>query len=106
MTYYHKIGDALDLSGEVTVTDAGALVTDMTGWTATSQMRKLDGTLIATLEVTWLNAAQRLVRVRYANTSWWPAGPAMFDIRFVSPSGDAMSTSTEQVVLFQGATYA
>lgn len=106
MSHYHKIGDVWDMSGEVSVTEDGAVLPDMTGWVPSSQLRTLNGTLIATFTCSWVDATQRLVRVRAINTGSWPAGPAIFDLRFTSPTGDSISTSTEQVMLYAGATSA
>ncbi len=72
-----KRGDTFDLSGPVTVLEAGQPVADLAGWTGRSQLRTAGAAaLVAELQFEWLNAAQRLYRIYHAgSTSAWPAQP-------------------------------
>lgn len=93
MDFYR--GSSFDFSGQVTLLDQGVRLLNLTGWTATSQIKTDKDVLIANLSVVWLDAAQSLIRVFCpTSTSLWPTtaslspgGFASMDIRFVSPSG-------------------
>jgi hypothetical protein len=104
--YQHKRGDTLDLSGQVTVTDGGQPVTDLTGWTGRSELRRPDGMLIASLTFTWIDPMQRLVRLRATDTGRWALGAAEMDLQFTSPSGDVISTPTQQIEIVREVTRA
>jgi len=101
-----KRGDSFDFSGPVTIKNAdGAEVTDLTGWTATSQIRDKDGELISDLEVTITDPATRKIRVRATgSTSDWTLGRAFTDIQFLSPDGIISSTQTREFEITEGPT--
>ena len=95
--YKHKRGDTFDLSGPVQVEDGGQAVHDFTGWSVACQLRRVSGALVADADAQWLNAQQGLMRVRCANTQAWPLGLVDIDIQMTTPSGDVLSTPTEQI---------
>ena len=102
-----KRGSTFDFSGQISVTDAGVAVADLTGWTVTCQLRPQSGGLIADLQFTWLDASQRLCRIRSTtSTAAWPEGVAEIDIRLVSPSGDVVATDTTQLQIARAVTRA
>lgn len=97
-----KRGDTYDWSGQLTVIDNGAYVEDLTGWEGVSQIRTRQGRLVAALEFTWIDASQRLCRIRSLDdTSGWPIGEVLTDIKVIKPDGSKGSTSTTIIdVLF------
>lgn len=96
-TYAHKRGDTLDLAGPINITLDGEPVPSLEGWTGRSQLRAINGALIADLGFEWIDAAQRLCRLRVADTLAWPIAPAEFDIELTSPAGDRVSTPTTRI---------
>lgn len=99
-----KRGDTFDYSDELVVTDDGVELPSLLGWTGASQIRHTGDvllgiapdTLVATLVFTWLDATQRLYRVRSDGpTTGWPTGVVMHDVQLTSPAGDVVSTETE-----------
>ncbi len=103
-TQGHKRGDTFDVSGQLTVTDGGAPVLSLQGWTGRCQLRTPAGLLIADLNFSWVDAAQRLCRLYAANTAAWPPGAAELDIELTSPAGHIVSTGTERIKIIQGVT--
>lgn len=100
-----KRGDSFDFSGPVSATFNGAAVTDFTGWTARSEIRTPQGTLIASLTCTWLDAAEGLLRVYFPNlTTGWDLGPAVMDVEFTDPNGIIASTETQTFSVVRGVT--
>ena len=100
----HKRGDTFDVSGQIDVTVSGAAVADMTGWVGACQMRSSNGVLIAEPAFTWINAAQRLIRLRVSDTTGWPLGNHEVDIQLTMPSGDIVSTATAQIEIVKDIT--
>ena len=100
----HKRGDTFDVSGQIDVTASGAAVTNLTGWTGASQIRSSGGVLIADLTFSWINAAQRTMRLRATDTADWMLGKHEIDIQLTSPSGDIVSTSTAQIEIVKDVT--
>lgn len=100
----HKRGDTFDLSGPVTVTEAGEPLPDLTGWAGAAQLRTPGDVLVADLQFEWLNAAQGLCRLMAADTSAWPIGPAQLDIQLTSPAGAVVSTDTAQLRIVKDVT--
>ena len=105
MTYQHKVGATLSLAGTITAT-AGGVVPDFSGTTIASQIRKFDGTLVDTLEASWLNVAERTLKLYKADTSAWPAGVAEIDIKFTTPTGEVLFTTTQAINLLKRVTNA
>lgn len=82
------LGDTFEFSGPVQITLNGVVQTDLTGWSAFSQLRDSDGNLIAELDVTWLDFAPPVIQVSFAgSTQDWPIGTAYIDIEFHTPDG-------------------
>lgn len=96
--YEHIRGDTFDLSGEVTVTVNGVRQLDLTGWVPQSQIRDTLNNLVATLDATWLDAAQSLIRLTAPeSTAAWPTCRAAIDIQFTSPGGEIVSTRRAEI---------
>lgn len=94
----HIRGDTFDLSGEVTVTVNGARQLDLTGWIPQSQIRDTLDNVVATLNVTWLDAAQSLIRLTsLESTAAWPVGRVAIDIQLTSPEGEIVSTRRAEI---------
>ena len=75
------------------------------GWVPTAQLRTYADVLIATLDAQWVDAADtRYIRLRAADTSGWPPGPAQFDVRLTSPAGVRLQTTTATLQIAKGAT--
>ena len=100
----HKRGDTFDVSGQIDVTLQGSPVLDLTGWTGASQIRTTSGALIADLTFSWLNPAQRLMRLRATNSSGWMLGTHEIDVQLTSPAGDVVSTSTATIEIVRDVT--
>lgn len=104
-------GSTFDYSGEVSITDGGVALTDLTGWTGQSQIRAKRGaqagTVVATLEFTWLDASARLCRIRStSSTDAWLLGRAIVNIQLASPAGDKVATQNYELDIVEGATHA
>ncbi|MBY0364365.1 MAG: hypothetical protein K2X45_20865 [Phreatobacter sp.] len=99
-------GDSFEFSGPVTLLQNGVALTDMTGWEAASQIRLEDGTLVAELEVTWLDRTPPVINLECpaTETQSWPTGPARFDIQFTSPTGKVVSTRAARFTITQDVT--
>jgi hypothetical protein len=75
------------------------------GWVPTSQMRTYADVLIATLDAQWVDVdATRYIRLRAADTSAWPIGPARFDIRLTAPDGYKLQSTLATMQITMGAT--
>ena len=74
------------------------------GWVPTSQLRNHAGVLIATLQANWVDATTRYLRLRAADTSAWPIGPARFDIRLTAPDGYKLQSTLATMQITMGAT--
>ena len=106
-TYQHKRGNTLLLSGQVTVTQGGEVVSDLTGWSGASQLRDPEkGTLIATLTFAWVDASSRLISLscNKSLTAAWPLGQAALDIKLTDPSGNSVSTVTQTILIVKEVT--
>ena len=75
------------------------------GWVPTSQLRTYADVLIDTLDAQWVDAADtRYIRLRAADTSGWPQGPAQFDVRLTSPAGVRLQTTPATLSITKGVT--
>lgn len=55
------------------------------GYVPHAQLRRTNGALIAELQAAWLDAGTtRQLRITCADTSAWPVGTHIFDVRIVS----------------------
>lgn len=103
MVYEHKRGATLDLSGRLSPTDGQTQ--DFTNWIGKAQIRTLGDVLIDTLVFTWLNAATGDLRIRSSGpSSAWPLGVAEIDVRFETPAGDFLYTTTQQIMIIREST--
>lgn len=103
MIYEHKRGATLDLSGQLTPTSGQS--PNFTNWIGKAQIRTLNDTVIATLQFSWLNEVTGALRVRsVGSTSDWPLGVAEVDVKFETPAGDYLYTTTQQVAIVREAT--
>jgi hypothetical protein len=103
-TATHKRGDTFDASGQLTVTDGGAPLPSLQGWTGRCQLRTATGQLIADLNFSWVDAAQRLCRLYAGSTQAWPLGLAELDIELTSSAGHVVSTQTTRIKIARGVT--
>jgi hypothetical protein len=105
--FVFKAGSTFDVSGPIVLKDNGVQVADLTGFVVTSEIRRPDGSLVAKLDASWLDATKCLVRLRATeSTRSWPEGIVNIDIVLVSPTGDVMPTDTEQFKIERGVTHA
>lgn len=75
------------------------------GWVPTAQLRTYADALIATLDAQWVDAAAtRYIRLRAADTSAWPIGPARFDVRLTAPDGYKLQSTLATMQITMGAT--
>ena len=110
----HKRGDTFDYSDRFVLTVDGVDMPDLTGATGSSQLRHAGdraagiepGTLVAELLFTWIDATQRLYRVRASgSTGAWPLGIVKHDVQLTLPSGDVVSTDTELIKIVEDVTH-
>lgn len=87
-------GDTFEFSGPVTVSVNGVETTDLTGYTATSQIRTQEDTLIEDLNLIFDSFNPAVIRLTAGSTDQWPLGPARIDVEFLTPSGRIISTET------------
>lgn len=100
MTEPFIIGDTFAFTGPVSIKINGVLQTDLTGWTAASQLRSPDGGLIADLAIEWLSYAPPAIAVTFeGSTREWPDCDALMDIEFQDPAGRFKSTRAAVVPL-------
>lgn len=105
-------GDTFDYLVEVeaSVRNASGVlvpVLDFTGWTGSSEVRRTDGKLVATLEFTWIDAAQRKAKIRAASgTAAWPPCNAEINIKLTAPTGESRSTEPAKFVIWEPPTRA
>jgi hypothetical protein len=102
-----KRGDTFDVSGNLSLIQAGLATLDLTGWTGSAQLRQDNDTLISDLEFTWIDASESLCRVRSTtSTQGWVIGLALIDIQLVGPSGQIISTDTQRIQIVKDITHA
>ena len=95
-----KRGATFKFAGPVAATLNGQPVTDFTGWTADSHIRKPDGTLIADLVVTFLDTDPQTFQVQATgSTAAWALGAAVMDIMFTSGTGEIAYTDTVSITI-------
>lgn len=63
-----------------------APVTDLSGWAIASQVRRADGTLVATLSAAILDPAARLARLA-GPTGDWPCARLLCNVVLTGPGG-------------------
>ncbi len=103
MIYEHKRGATLDLSGRLTPTEGQS--TNFTNWIGKAQIRTLNDEVIATLTFSWLNELTGDLRIRSSSpTNGWPLGVAEVDVKFETPAGDYLYTTTQQIMIVREAT--
>ena len=104
-----KPGDDIRWAGQIARGD----VTDFTGYTLTSQIRRKvpavgqNETLLANASITWVNAATGafLFEVPRASTADWPANAAIvLDVRVASPDNKWTRTETAEFMTEAGVT--
>lgn len=93
-----KQGESFAEGGSWTDDATGAAI-DLTGWSATCQVRDADGTEIGTLTVAIDAGAGGtfLLSQTAANTAVWPAGSYLADLRFLSPASAVVPSPTFRV---------
>lgn len=95
-----KRGRSFDYAGPVQITDANNnALTDLTGWEAQSQIRRSNGQLVETLNVSWLSYSPPVLRLSCVNTLNWPIGSLAIDIVFKSPANDYVVSDTESIMV-------
>lgn len=105
MSMKFKRGDLFEMSGTVDLRVNGALVADLTGWSAQCQIRTLEGLLVASPTVELVSGPARVIRVfvpRQDGTAHWPTETLETEILFVSPSGDPVRTPTATIEVEEG----
>jgi hypothetical protein len=77
----------------------GSNAVDLTGWAISSQVRDQSGALVATLNIGPRNDAAGIYAVSYDNTTTWPIGTLVWDVRTTAPDGLISSTQTIDLVV-------
>lgn len=89
-------GDTFLFSGPVSAKVNGVVTTDLTGWTARSQIRSAGGALIAELDVQWLSYSPAALSLECLDpTTAWPLGAAKIDVEFTTDTGKIVSTPAQ-----------
>lgn len=98
-----KRGDTLALLG-VAQNDDGSIF-DLTGSTVTSQVRTVQGTLVADLDVviTDAPAGEFTLGATAAATATWPVGKLVCDVRWAEDE-DAIHTETFELIVVEAVT--
>lgn len=102
--YSHKRGDTFIFGVYVKATVNGAIQTDLTGWTGSSQIRQMNGAKIADLTFSWDDASVAAGRLYYASTAAWPVGDAVIDIQMTTPAGEIISSETIHIEIQEDVT--
>lgn len=93
-----------DPAGDKTMTVDGkpvpARLLDMSGWTVQAQVRaKAGGTLVADLELVWIDRAYGSYQLQAKDTTSWPVGALLCDVQFTDPEGFIASSETLTIKL-------
>lgn len=97
MAIEHKRSDSLDYLAVLPESFPDGY---FVGWTITSQIRSARYyALIADLSCAWVDpVTTRSINVRFTDTTTWPVGPAVLDVRFIRTSdGTTISTDTVDI---------
>ncbi len=98
-------GDTFEFYGPVTLTVNGTPTTDLTGYTALSQVRTASGKLVDNLDVTFDSVSPAVIRLAAPGpTTSWPVGAAAIDIQFTSPAGRIISTESAAIEILRDVT--
>ena len=93
----HKAGQHYIWSGKAS--NANNAGQDFTGWTIESHVKTAAQVLVEVLTVTWLDPVEGLLEIRSAtDTSTWPTGRLLTDIKLTTPTGDVAHTQTVQII--------
>lgn len=104
--YEHKRGATLSLAGAIVAT-AGETLPNFTDWSGSSQIRMLNGTLVESLQVTWLDVATGKLKVYSNDTADWPTGVAEIDVKFtLTSTGETIYSKTQPILIVKGVTHA
>ena len=95
-TITRKVGNTFLISASVGF--------DLTDWEVRSQIRSMNGTLLAELEYTPLNIEDGTFTLIFQETSTWKPGQYQCDIEYTNPNGIIISTATLNVELVRGIT--
>lgn len=99
-------GDTFEFYGPVTLTENGTPTTNLTGFTARSQVRAASGKLVETLDVTFDSLNPAIVRLASPGvTDDWPVGAALIDIEFTTPAGRVISTESVPFEILRDVTW-
>lgn len=75
------------------------------GWVPSSQVVTEKGAAVAVLDAAWVDpVVARLIVLRCLDTSAWPLGLAMFDVRLRRPDGFVLPTEAQSFYIVRGAT--
>lgn len=95
-----KRGDTFQL--ELSVSNNGEAV-NLTGWTIASQVRS-KSKLISTLAVEYTDRVLGIYRLRDNNTSDWPLGMLVCDIKYTTDDGQIVHSETFEIEVQRGIT--
>lgn len=101
--YTHKRGASFDVLVTIPAQFADGYFAD---FDVASQARKLDDTLVASLTCEWVDpVTTRSLRLTCVDTTAWPIGPALIDVRFKRASdGFAIVSTSAQVIVVKDVT--
>jgi len=92
-----KSGTIFSMAGSAT--SAGGTSTDFTGWTLASHVRvKSNDRLVEELVCTWIDEVAGEMEVKSNGPIDWPINTILeMDIKFTSPAGEPIATSTSEI---------
>lgn len=100
--YTHKRGASFDVLVTIPAQFADGYFAD---YAPTSQVRTNDDTLVAELTCAWVDpVTTRALRLTCLDTSAWPVGAALFDVRFKRSDGHVIPSSTAQLIVVKNIT--
>lgn len=102
-THTHKRGASFDVLVTIPAQFADGYFAD---YTPTSQVRQLDDTLVADLTCAWVDpVTTRALRLTCLDTTAWPVGSALFDVRFERTSdGSVIASNSAQLIVVKSVT--
>lgn len=98
-------GDTFNFPIHVRAVWVEGAISDFTGWTGRSQIRKRDYRLIADLAFSWVDAKNGLALLTFFGaTDGWPIGPAILDVEFTTVGQQVQSTQPYEIQIMKGVT--
>lgn len=99
-----RIGDTWSFVGTVAITDPDGNAVRLNGYTIKSQLLRADGAVISDFVCEWIDVNIGSFRHYKRDTSHWKVGDKIFNLVFISPNNEIVSTDTQTIKLLPRAT--